>query len=264
MSQHYAWFAVLIAIFYHFYSNEQHRDIFWKLFKGDFSDFRSQDAKNDERLFTVEELGRYNNLDDGLYLAIVGKIFDVTAGDKHYGPGATYHPFTGRDATLAFVTGEFTEEALTDDISSLSAAQCKSISTWVTFYDENYIYKGKLIGRYYNADGKPTTDYERFAAKVKVAEDEKSKEDEKMRMFPPCNAEWKPDVGTRFWCTKQSGGISRDWIGVPRQYFERPGGQYRCACVDLSSKLYKEHEANIREYEGCLEDSPTCTVLTMD
>lgn len=141
--------------------------------------------------------------------------------------------FSGRDASLAFVTGEFTEEALTDDISSLTASQSKAISTWVTFYEENYIYKGncifwmsittllmvivkiffifvlslkisgKLIGRYYNADGEPTEEYEKFAAKVKAAEEERSKEDEKMRMFPPCNAEWKPDVGTRFWCTKQ-------------------------------------------------------------
>lgn len=95
MSQHYVWFAVLIAIFYHFYSNDQTSDILWKLFKGDFSHFTSHQAENGEKLFTTGELKRHDNLENGLYLSIVGKVFDVTAGAKHYGPGSTYHPFTG-------------------------------------------------------------------------------------------------------------------------------------------------------------------------
>ena len=33
------------------------------------------------------------------------------------------------------------------------------------------------------------------------------------REFPPCNMEYKVDKGTRFWCTKQSGGIERDLAG---------------------------------------------------
>lgn len=32
------------------------------------------------------------------------------------------------------------------------------------------------------------------------------------REFPPCNMEYKPSKGTRFWCTTQSGGIERDWV----------------------------------------------------
>lgn len=62
---------------------------------------------------------------------------------------------------------------------------------------------GKLIGRYYDKNGNPKAEYEKFEARVKLAENEQYKEEEKMKMFPPCNVEWKVDVGTRVWCTQQ-------------------------------------------------------------
>lgn len=50
--------------------------------------------------------------------------------------------FLGRDASLAFITGEFDDEGLTDDISNLSARQVKALDDWLQFYNTNYIYKG--------------------------------------------------------------------------------------------------------------------------
>ncbi|ONL94634.1 BTB/POZ domain-containing protein NPY2 [Zea mays] len=35
-------------------------------------------------------------------------VFDVTKGRSHYGPGGGYHHFAGRDASRAFVSGNFT------------------------------------------------------------------------------------------------------------------------------------------------------------
>ncbi|XP_043273279.1 neuferricin [Venturia canescens] len=265
MEQKYVWFAVLLAICYQLYTNEKHRNFVEKILKGEFDIFPTSQKKIGESLITDNELKKYNNLENGLYLSIIGNIFDVTAGAKHYGPGATYHLFTGRDASLAFVTGEFEEGSLSDDISSLSNLQLKSIKTWIKFYNENYIYKGKLIGRYYDKNGNPTTEYETFEARVKLAEDEQNKEEEKMKMFPPCNVEWKVDVGTRVWCTQQSGGISREWAGVPRKYFEGVDqGKQRCACVNLGSKIYEENEAKFREYDRCPKLSESCTIPTHD
>ena len=40
--------------------------------------------------------------------------------------------------------------------------------------------------------------------------------DVEKQMFPPCNVEWSQAEGSRLWCTKKSGGITRDWVGVPR------------------------------------------------
>lgn len=52
---------------------------------------------------------------------------------------------TGRDASLAFITGEFDDNNLTDDISSLSVRQVKALNDWIQFYNTNYIYKGTII-----------------------------------------------------------------------------------------------------------------------
>ena len=50
-----------------------------------------------ERVFTKVELSEYDGSKDHkkLYLGIMGKVFDVSKGDKHYGPGGGYHFFTG-------------------------------------------------------------------------------------------------------------------------------------------------------------------------
>ncbi|XP_012233116.1 neuferricin isoform X2 [Linepithema humile] len=213
-----------------------------------------------QRMFTTSELRRYTNLENGLYLSILGQVFDVTKGDKHYGPGENYHAFTGRDASLAFITGEFEGEGLTDDISSLSARQVKALDDWLQFYNTNYIYKGKLYGRYYNRNGGPTAEFHKVQEKLLLAKKETSLEEKQKRMFPPCNVEWNPDSGTTFWCSKRSGGIDRDWVGVPRMLFENLDAQstFRCACVKLDSKEYEENKAMLREYDGCAKDATKC------
>lgn len=48
-----------------------------------------------QRMFTASELKRHTTVENGLYLSILGQVFDVTKGDKHYGPGGNYHAFTG-------------------------------------------------------------------------------------------------------------------------------------------------------------------------
>lgn len=50
-----------------------------------------------EKLYTENELSKYNGVDsDLLYLSLLGKIYDVTKGSKHYGPGSNYNIFIGR------------------------------------------------------------------------------------------------------------------------------------------------------------------------
>ncbi|TGZ48901.1 Neuferricin [Temnothorax longispinosus] len=43
-------------------------------------------------------------------------------------------------------------------------------------------------------------------------------EEKQERMFPLCNIEWNRDTGIVFWYTERSGGIERDWTGVPRMF----------------------------------------------
>ncbi len=57
--------------------------------------------------FSEVELQHYRGQTDDtpIYLAIRGRVYDVTAGRSYYGPGRSYHSFVGRDATRAFGTG---------------------------------------------------------------------------------------------------------------------------------------------------------------
>lgn len=49
-------------------------------------------------LLTVTELSKYTGLDGspGMYLSILGKVYDVIEGAQHYGPGSSYNFFVGK------------------------------------------------------------------------------------------------------------------------------------------------------------------------
>lgn len=54
-----------------------------------------------EPLLTTGELSLYDGEQGsrGLYLALLGQVFDVSKGHKHYGPAGAYH-FMAGDAPL--------------------------------------------------------------------------------------------------------------------------------------------------------------------
>lgn len=49
------------------------------------------------RVLSSRELSLYDGKEgsEGLYLAVLGQVFDVHKGHKHYGPGGAYHFMTG-------------------------------------------------------------------------------------------------------------------------------------------------------------------------
>lgn len=61
---------------------------------------------------------------------------------------------------------------------------------------------GKVSGRFYTKDGKPTKAWLNYEADLKHAKKMKRKEEADSARFPPCNSEWKQDVGGRVWCSK--------------------------------------------------------------
>lgn len=56
-----------------------------------------EEQDTSEKLLTAEELKKYDGSPDssGLYLAILGEVFDVEKGAQHYRPGGGYAFFTG-------------------------------------------------------------------------------------------------------------------------------------------------------------------------
>ena len=69
------------------------------------------------RVFTKTELAKYVDTRTGLKVAICGQVFDVTKGAEFYAKGAGYGFFAGKDASLAFATGNF-KTNLTDNVGA--------------------------------------------------------------------------------------------------------------------------------------------------
>ncbi|KAJ3392738.1 hypothetical protein HDU84_003475 [Entophlyctis sp. JEL0112] len=100
------------------------------------------------RVFTTAELKEFDGSDPSkpIYVAISGKVYDVSAGEKYYGKGGGYSFFAGVDATRAYITGCF-QTHLTHDLRGLTEEQLKTdLSHWTDFYEkhEKYFYVGEV------------------------------------------------------------------------------------------------------------------------
>eukprot|EP00198_Chlamydomonas_reinhardtii_P006359 XP_001695695.1 predicted protein [Chlamydomonas reinhardtii] len=182
------------------------------------------------RLFDPEALKLYDGKKNApMYLAILGSVFDVTKGRKKYDGEKGYGFFIGKDATRAFITGDFKND-LNDQI-------------------KEYIFKGYVVGAFYNQDGKPNRILRRAEEQAVKAKSEEEAMAEIERQWPACNVRWSEAEGGTVWC---------DGGAYPRKLFgQLPGGKptTRCAC-------FKELGwSDLRQvYPGCAPDATTCKV----
>jgi hypothetical protein len=150
-----------------------------------------------ERVWTAAELEAEGAAGSGsgrLLLAILGEVYDVSAGGRHYAAGAGYSCFAGRDGSRAFVTGEFEGAGLTDDVAGLDPSELEGVLSWRDFYrgEAKYPRVGVLVGRYYDRGGARVTGMlERLEAAVAEAQ---AAEAEVKEAFPPCNSRWTQDA----------------------------------------------------------------------
>ncbi len=250
-----------------------------------FHEFLNEDIKNADmkekikkaksaspqvpRVFTKAELKEYDGSDPekGPYLGFMGEVFDVSKGKAHYGLGGGYSFFSGIDGSRAFVTGKFNEEGLIEDIEGLSNQDYLGLQEWTEFYHKDYVYVGKLEGKFYDADGKETAYMNKARKWIDAALADKEKMNEEKKLFPPCNTEWSAAKGRRVWCTNKSGGVDRPWVGRPRRLFY-PGRKERCACVRDSGPPSTDMSAggtvgdlnnpHLKEFEGCDPKAHEC------
>ncbi|XAR69192.1 hypothetical protein NMG60_11000694 [Bertholletia excelsa] len=197
------------------------------------------------RPFTARELALHNGTDDGLpiLLAILGSVFDVTKGKSHYGAGGGYNHFAGRDASRAFVSGNFTGDGLTDSLQGLSSVQVKSIVDWRDFYFRTYIFVGKLVGRYYDSQGNPTKYLKGAESKAARGAQLLEKQKNEEAKLPSCNSRYTQGEGSEVWCD----------VGYPR-LVQRPlemaiSGKVskRCACFSEEAL----NQPGLELYDGC-------------
>ncbi|KAI8530735.1 hypothetical protein RHMOL_Rhmol11G0082700 [Rhododendron molle] len=203
-------------------------------------------------LFTAQNLALYNGTDDGLpiLLAILGSVFDVTKGRSHYGAGGGYNHFAGRDASRAFVSGNFTGDGLTDSLHGLSSTQVKSVVDWRDFYFKTYIFVGKLVGRYYDSEGNPTKYLKGAEAKAARGAQLMEKQKNEEAKLPTCNSRWSQEEGSEVWCDN----------GYPR-LVQRPLEMAITGKVSKRCACFTEDELNqpgLEVYEGCDHLSKLC------
>jgi membrane-associated progesterone receptor component len=105
------------------------------------------------RKFTPSTLLPFNGIDGApVYLAVRGRVFDVTPGRNFYGPGGPYENFAGRDASRGLAFQSFDEEMLTkdlkgplDDLKDLDDEQLENLQGWDERFSEKYLVVGQLV-----------------------------------------------------------------------------------------------------------------------
>ena len=100
------------------------------------------------REYLMSELNCYNGSNGTIYIALNGKIFDVTKDKKQYDSGGYYKMLAGRDASRAFATLSFDVNSLRshyDDLSDLNDIQRSNLDEWEKIYTEKYDIVGKLV-----------------------------------------------------------------------------------------------------------------------
>uniref|UniRef100_A0A8R1HKW4 Cytochrome b5 heme-binding domain-containing protein n=1 Tax=Caenorhabditis japonica TaxID=281687 RepID=A0A8R1HKW4_CAEJA len=189
-------------------------------------------AAGGKHIFTKEQLHFFDGTRDSkpCYLAILGRVYNVNGKKEYYGPGKSYHHFAGRDATRAFTTGDFTENGLVATTHGLSHDELLSIRDWVSFYEKEYPLVGVVADLYYDSEGQPTDELTSVLARIEKANEYRKAQAVEIEVFPPCNSEYNQNGG-RVWCSTKSGGVERQWAGVPRKLLEPNTKEYRCACV---------------------------------
>lgn len=105
------------------------------------------------RTFTPPELKPYNGEKNmPVYIAVRGKVFDVTPGRHFYGPGGPYENFAGRDASRGLACNSFDEDMLTkdlegplDSLDGLGSEEMESLQGWEERFSEKYLVVGNLV-----------------------------------------------------------------------------------------------------------------------
>ena len=126
---------------------------------------------------------------DEIWISILGEVYNVTDGAKHYAKGKSYGNFAGRDASVPFVTGRFTADEADKSPMVLNSTDLPGLAEWRDFYRTHAVYKfvGKLIDpRYYDATGEPTDEMMKLQEQIQTARAEqalrlKKKKEERLK-----------------------------------------------------------------------------------
>lgn len=89
---------------------------------------------------TAQQLSQYNGTDPSkpIYVAVKGRVFDVTAGKSFYGPGGPYAMFAGKDASRALGKMSKNEEDVSPSLDGLTDKEIGVLNDWETKFLAKY------------------------------------------------------------------------------------------------------------------------------
>jgi membrane-associated progesterone receptor component len=96
---------------------------------------------------TTQQLIQYNGTDPSkpIYVAVKGRVFDVTTGKSFYGPGGAYAMFAGKDASRALAKMSKNEEDITSSLDGLTEKEIGVLNDWETKFVAKYPVVGTIV-----------------------------------------------------------------------------------------------------------------------
>ncbi|KAG5563075.1 hypothetical protein RHMOL_Rhmol02G0269700 [Rhododendron molle] len=95
---------------------------------------------------TLQQLKQYDgtNPSKPIYLAVKGRIFDVTTGKSFYGPGGDYAMFAGKDASRALAKMSKDEDDVVGSLHGLSDKEMGVLNDWEKKFEAKYPIVGRV------------------------------------------------------------------------------------------------------------------------
>lgn len=95
---------------------------------------------------TEHQLRQFNGSDPSkpIYVAVKGRIFDVTTGKSFYGPGGAYAMFAGREASRALAKMSKEEEDISASLDDLTDKEIGVLKDWEKKFEAKYPIVGRV------------------------------------------------------------------------------------------------------------------------
>ncbi|KAK6116970.1 hypothetical protein DH2020_049345 [Rehmannia glutinosa] len=89
---------------------------------------------------TLQQLKNYDGTDSSkpIYVAIRGRIYDVTTGKSFYGPGGSYCVFAGKDASRALAKMSKDESDVVSNLDGLTEKEIGVLDDWEKKFQAKY------------------------------------------------------------------------------------------------------------------------------
>ncbi|OWZ60802.1 hypothetical protein AYX15_06945 [Cryptococcus neoformans] len=96
---------------------------------------------------TPSELAKHDGSDPSrpIYVAIKGRVFDVSARSEMYAPGKGYNVFAGKDGSKGLGMSSLDAKDAVADYSSLNESQMQTLNQWESFFEKRYSVVGRVV-----------------------------------------------------------------------------------------------------------------------